>query len=140
MIPQAFRDNRVGTLSGSRQGCETTADVVGGRKHCLQKRKKIIWLNWEGSGLSWIKYLQNHRMQEVGSSGGFGVGSIFSIVANRGLQFGFVLEMALIFQGCSCYCQAALTQPQGLFSSSPHPTSEETGGAQEAGRGHSPDS
>ena len=33
-----------------------------------------------------------------------------------------------------------LTQSQGLFCFSPHPTSEWTGGAQEAGRGHSQDS
>ena len=33
----------------------------------------------------------------------------------------------------SAYCQ-------GLFCSSPHPTSEQAGGAQEAGRGHSQDS
>ena len=31
-------------------------------------------------------------------------GIIFFIVASMGLCFGFVLETALIIQGCFCYC------------------------------------
>ena len=46
----------------------------------------------------------------------------------------------LITQGCFSYCWAVLTQSQGLFCSSHHPTSEEAGGAQEVWRGHSRDS
>ena len=57
-----------------------------------------------------------------------------------GLCFGFVLKTVLITQGCFRYCWAVLTQSQGLFCFSPHPTSEQAGGAQEAGRGHSRDS
>ena len=57
-----------------------------------------------------------------------------------GLCFGFVLRTVLITQGCFCYCWAVLTQSQGLFCSSHHPTSEWAGGAQGVGRGHSRDS
>ena len=55
------------------------------------------------------------------------------------LCFGFVLKTALITQGCFPYRWAVLTQSQGLFCCSSHPTSEWAGGAQEAGRGHSQD-
>ena len=65
---------------------------------------------------------------------------IFFLVASMGLCFGFVLKTVFIIQGCFSYCWAVLTQSQGLFCSSPHPTSEEAGGAQEVGRGHSRDS
>ena len=65
---------------------------------------------------------------------------IFFIVANMGLCFGFVLKTVLIIQECFSYCWAVLTQSQGLCCFSHHPTSEEAGGAQEAGRGHSWDS
>ena len=57
-----------------------------------------------------------------------------------GLCFGFVLETVLIIQRCFCCCWAVLKQTQGLFSFSYCPASEESGGAQEAGRGHSQDS
>ena len=66
-----------------------------------------------------------------------GIELIFFIVAGMGLRFGFVLKTVLITQGCFHYCRAVLTQSQGLFCVSPHPTSEEAGGAQEVGRGHS---
>lgn len=49
--------------------------------------------------------------------------------------FGFVQETVLVRQGCF------VTAEQGLHSikalSAPHPSSEEAGGAQGAGRGHS---
>jgi len=61
-------------------------------------------------------------------------------VSYMGLCFGFVLKTVLITQGCFRYCCAVLAQHQGLFCVSDHPTSEEAGGAQEAGRGHSCDS
>ena len=69
-----------------------------------------------------------------------GIELIFFIVASTGLCFGFVLKTVLIIQGCFHYCRAVLTQSQGLFCFSPHPTSEKAGGAQEVGRGHSWDS
>ena len=69
-----------------------------------------------------------------------GIELIFFRVAGTGPWFGFVLATVLITQGCFRYRSAALTQSQGLCCSSPHPTSEQAGGAQEAGRGHSPDS
>ena len=62
------------------------------------------------------------------------------IIASMGLCFGFVLETVLIIQGCFHYCWAVLTQSQGLFCLSPHPTSEEAGGAQGVWSGHSWDS
>ena len=65
---------------------------------------------------------------------------MFFTVASMGLCFGFVLKTVFMIQGCFSYCWAALTQSQGLFCFSHHPTSEEAGGAQEAGRGHSRDS
>ena len=68
-----------------------------------------------------------------------GVELIFLIVASMGWCFGVVLE-TLITQRCFPYCWAVLTQSQGLFCSSSHPTSEGAGGAQKGGRGHSQDS
>jgi len=60
--------------------------------------------------------------------------------ARTGLRFGLLLKAVLIIQGCYSYFCAVLTQSQGLFSFSSHPTSEQAGGAQEAGRGHNWDS
>jgi len=57
-----------------------------------------------------------------------------------GLCFRFVITTVLITQGYFSYCWTVLTQCQGLFCSSHRPTSEQAGGAQEAGRGHSWDS
>jgi len=50
------------------------------------------------------------------------------------------MKTVLIMQGCFSYWWAVLTQSQGHFCFSPHPTSEEAGSAQGAGRGHSQDS
>ena len=69
-----------------------------------------------------------------------GIELIFFIVASMGMCFAFVLRTVLIAQGCFSYCWAVLTQSQGLCCSSPHPASEEAGGAQGVGRGHSRDS
>jgi len=69
-----------------------------------------------------------------------GIELIFFPVASTGLCFRFVLETALIIQGCFCYCWAELAQSQGPSCSSPHPTSEQAGSAQEAGRWHGGDS
>lgn len=44
------------------------------------------------------------------------IGLIFFIVAGMGLCFGFLLETALLIQGCSSYCSAVLTNPQEFFS------------------------
>jgi len=65
---------------------------------------------------------------------------MFFRVARMRLCFGFVLETALITQGCFSYCWAAFTQSQSLFGSSHRPASEWAGGAQESGRGRSQDS
>ena len=62
-----------------------------------------------------------------------GIDLIFFPIASMGLCFGFVLETVLITQGCFRYCWAVLTQSQGLFCFSPHPTSEEARGAQGVG-------
>ena len=65
---------------------------------------------------------------------------IIFIVANMGLCFGFVLKTALIIEGRFHYCWAVLTESQGLFCCSHHPTSKLARSAQEAGRGRSQDS
>jgi len=52
-------------------------------------------------------------------------------------MFWICAEIVLIAQGCLRYCWAVPTQSQGLFCFSPHPTSEQAGGAEEVGRGHS---
>jgi len=57
-----------------------------------------------------------------------------------GLCFRFVTKTAFITQWCFSYCWAAITQRQELFCSSHRPSSEEAGGVQEAGSGHSWDS
>lgn len=59
-----------------------------------------------------------------------GVELIFLTVADMGLCFGFVLEAVLVTQGWFCYPLVVVTQTQGLFCSSPHPTSEGAGGTQ----------
>ena len=59
-----------------------------------------------------------------------GIELIFFLVAGMGLCFGFVLKTVLITEGCFPYCWAVLVLSQGLFCFSPHPTSEEAGGAQ----------
>ena len=69
-----------------------------------------------------------------------GIELIFFTVASMGLHFGFALETVLIIQRCFPYCWAVLTQSQGLSCFSHHPASEEAGGAQEVGKGHSRDS
>jgi len=69
-----------------------------------------------------------------------GVELIFFIVAIMGLCFGFVLETVLVIQGCFSYCRAGLTQSQGRFCYSAHPTGERAEGAQGAERGHGWDS
>ena len=56
------------------------------------------------------------------------------------VRFRFVLKTVLVTQGCVSYCWAALAQRQGLFCSSLCPTSEQAGGAEGVGRGHSQDS
>ena len=56
------------------------------------------------------------------------------------VRFRFVLKTVLVTQGCVSYCWAGLAQRQGLFCSSLCPTSEQAGGAQGVGRGHSQDS
>jgi len=56
-----------------------------------------------------------------------------------GLCFGLVLKTVLI-AGYFSYCWEVLTQSQGLICISDCPTSEQAGGAQEAGRGHRWDS
>ena len=63
---------------------------------------------------------------------------IFFTVSSMRLCSGFVLKTVLIIQRCFSHCWAVLTQSQGLFCFSPHPTSEWAEGAQEAGRGHKP--
>lgn len=56
-----------------------------------------------------------------------------------GLCFGFVLETALMTQGFH-YCWAGQSRPNKIKAfSAPHPTKEESGGAQGVGRGHSQD-
>jgi len=60
---------------------------------------------------------------------------IFFAVASIGLCFTFVLKTVLISQGWFSHCWAVLTESQGLFCFSPHPTSKEVGGVQEVGRG-----
>ena len=66
---------------------------------------------------------------------------IFFIVVCTVLCFGFIMKTVLmITQRCFSYCWAVLTQSEGLFCFSPYSTSEEAGGGQEAGRGHSQDS
>jgi len=69
-----------------------------------------------------------------------GVELIFSIIACTVLWFGFVIKTVLVTQGCFSYCWAVLTEHQGLFCFSSHPTSEEAGGAPEIERRHSWDS
>ena len=64
----------------------------------------------------------------------------FLIVVGRVLCFGFSMRIILITHWCFRCCWAVLTQSEGLFCFSPHPTSEQSGDAQEAGRGHSQDS
>jgi len=54
-----------------------------------------------------------------------GIALIFFAVASTGLHFGFVLKMVSMTWGCSPYWWAVLTQSEGLFCPSHHPT---TGG------------
>lgn len=65
---------------------------------------------------------------------------IFFIKPHILLPFKFVSKRVLITRKSFTYCQAVLTQPQDLSSSSPPPTSYEAGSAQEFGRGHNQDS
>lgn len=58
-----------------------------------------------------------------------GVELIFLTVAALGPCFGFVLETVLVTQGWFGYPLVVVTQSQGLFCSSPHPTSEGAGSA-----------
>lgn len=67
-----------------------------------------------------------------------GVKLVFFTVAGMRLCFGFLLETVVIMWGCFPYCWAGFLQSQGLFCLSPHPTNEQPGCAQVAGRGHSP--
>lgn len=62
----------------------------------------------------------------------------FFTVANKGLCFGFVPRTVSVTQGCLLLLM--LVPHQGLFCSSPCPASEQGGGVQEVGRGHSRDS
>lgn len=55
-------------------------------------------------------------------------------------MFRFVTKTVLATQGCFHYCSAELTQSQGPFCSSPHPTNEKARGEQGAGKRHSQDS
>jgi len=65
---------------------------------------------------------------------------IFFLIASVGLCFGFVLKTVWVTHQCFHYCWAVLTQSQGFFCFSHHPTSEEARGARGVGRGHSQDS
>lgn len=65
---------------------------------------------------------------------------IFFLAVSIVLCFGFRLEIMLITQGYFICCWAVLLESVGLGAFPPHPTREQAGGAQEAGRGHSQDS
>lgn len=82
---------------------------------------------------SWFRFFgQGHLGHDVLSLAG--VDLIFIIVAQTMLWIG---PAVLITQGCFHYCQERI---RIKAFSSPHSTSEETGGAQGGGRGHSLDS
>lgn len=59
---------------------------------------------------------------------------IFLIVASTRFWFGFVLTIVLVIQGCCSCCWTVLTQSQGLFCSSSHPTSKQAWGAHTGSR------
>jgi len=60
-----------------------------------------------------------------------GIELIVFVAAGMRLCFGFLQKTLLTTQGCFSHCWAVLTHSQGLFCSSPCPTSERAGGAQE---------
>ena len=67
-------------------------------------------------------------------------GIIFFIVAGMGLCFGFVLETALLIQGCFVIAEQCLHRVKAFSASHPTPPANRLGAVQEVGRGHSRDS
>lgn len=65
---------------------------------------------------------------------------IFTIVASMGSCFGLLQKTVLTIWKCLHYCQVAPRWHKSLFCPSPHPTTEEPGGAQWVERWHSWDS
>ena len=65
---------------------------------------------------------------------------IFFVMASMVLYFGCQRKVTLITHWCVSCCRAVLTQNQAFFCFLCSSASEETGNAQEVGRGHNQDS
>ena len=135
--------------------CECCVCLSIGEASCVYKcciRVCLLgipaWSCWTwGHGVAAALPLLGYRIQPPPNNYIFltvlvldGLKLIFFIVACTVLCFGFVTKTVLITHQCLSYCWALLAQHQGLFCSSPHPTSKQAGGAQEVGRRHSRDS